>query len=151
RHYLMQFRKLEGEESIKNDYYVNIASKYYLDTKQYDSLISISVKKLAIGERQNNMILQIGANRSLSEAYEGKKDYKKALSYFIKAYNMENDVENLINKDEVGLMQMQKQQEIMEEALNEQKKAQEAERKRIQFQNRVRLYGLLGGILILII
>jgi signal transduction histidine kinase len=48
-------------------------------------------------------------------------------------------------------MQMQKQQEIMEEALNEQKKAQEAERKRIQFQNRVRLYGLLSGILILII
>jgi len=150
KRYLLQFRNLEGEESFKNDYYVNIVSKYYLESKQYDSLISVSIKKLAIGERENNMILQIVANRNLSEAYEGKKDYKKALSYFIKAYNMENDVENLSNKDEVSLMQMQKQQEIMEEALNEQKKAQEAERKRIQLQKSVQLYGLLGGILILV-
>ena len=152
KRYLMKFQKLEGKESaIKNYYYLNLLSYYYSKRKEYDSLISISLKKLAIGERENNMLKQIGEYWKLSEAYQAKKDFRNALKYFIKAYNMENDVENLGNKDEVSLMQMQKQQEMMESAFNEQKKAQEAERKRIQLQNRVRLYSLLGGILILIV
>jgi signal transduction histidine kinase len=151
KHYLRQYRNLEGEKSFESNLYMNVLSDYYLKTKQYDSLIWISLKRLAIGEQENNMILQLGANWKLADAYLGKKDYKNAYKYSTNAYNMENDMENLSNKDEVGLMQMQKQQEVMEEVLSEQKKAQEAEQKRIRLQSQVKTYGFLAGIFILVV
>ena len=53
--------------------------------------------------------------------------------FFMRFYNLENTIEDLLGKDEVASMEMQKQMEIREAISNEQKRAQEAEQSKNRY------------------
>ncbi|MBL0067914.1 MAG: hypothetical protein IPP39_05300 [Chitinophagaceae bacterium] len=61
--------------------------------------------------------------------------------FLAEAYQLKDSLEKLSGKEEVSLMEMQKQQELQTTAYNEEKIMQEAEQAKAKFKNRMRLYG----------
>ena len=150
-HYFLQYKTMKGNSlDSKNERYFNLLLMYHRKNKHYDDLIKLANELLATGVKEDNNTKQLRAYNNLYEAYKGKKNYKEAHGYFIKLYNLENTIEDLMGKDEVANMEMQKQMEIQEVISNEQKKAAEAEQSKIAFRNRVKSISLLSGILVLV-
>ncbi|MBK7678688.1 MAG: GHKL domain-containing protein [Chitinophagaceae bacterium] len=123
---------------------------YYGKTKQYNLAIPLLAEMRKEPEVSENLSTTMEICRSQAEAYAGLHDYKNAYTFLAEAYHLKDSLEKLSGKEEVSLMEMQKQQELQTTAYNEEKKLQEAEQAKAKFKNRMRLYGLLGGLVILI-
>jgi len=150
-HYFLKYKAMKGDSlARKSEGYLGLLLSYHRKNKHYDDLIKVANELLVAGIKESDNMKQLRAYNNLYDAYKGKKNYKEANSYFIKLYNLENTIEDLLGKDEVASMEMQKQMELQEVISNEQKKAQEAEQSKIAFRNRVKLISLLLGILVLI-
>jgi signal transduction histidine kinase len=126
-------------------------TQYYINRKDYDKLIPLITEQVKAAEKQGDIGNVQWRYALLSEAYEHKKDFEKAYGFLDKAYKLKDSLYQLRNVQEVAEMEMQKQQEIQETASIEQKRLQETENARISFRNKVRLYALLAGVLILLV
>ncbi len=151
KHYLTLYKKLAGDSAASKDgTYRYSQLMYYMKTKQYNLAITLLAELRKEPEVRENLSTTMEICRSQAEAYAGIHDYKNAYNFLDQAYQFKDSLEKLSGKEEVSLMEMQKQQELQTAAYNEEKKIREAEQARVKFTNRVRLYGLLGGLLILI-
>ncbi len=151
KHYLTLYKTLAGDSVASKDIgYKYSLFTYYSKTKQYNLVIPLLAEMRKQPDITENLSATINICGAQAEAYAGLKDYKKAYTFLTEAYQLKDSLENLSGKEEVSLMEMQKQQDLQTTAYNEEKKLQEAEQARTKFRNRVRLYGLVGGLLILI-
>ncbi len=151
KHYLNLYKTLDRDTgAIKYDSYKYYQLMYYLKKKQYDLAIPLLAAMRKEPEISENLSTTMEISRSQAEAYAGLHDYKNAYTFLAEAYQLKDSLEKLSGKEEVSLMEMQKQQELQMAAYNEEKKLQEAEQAKTKFKNRVRLYGLVGGLVILI-
>ena len=151
KHYLALYKSLAGDTgAIKYNSYKYFQLMYYGKTKQYNLAIPLLAEMRKEPEVSENLSTTMEICRSQAEAYAGLHDYKNAYTFLAEAYHLKDSLEKLSGKEEVSLMEMQKQQELQTTAYNEEKKLQEAEQAKAKFKNRMRLYGLLGGLVILI-
>ena len=151
KHYLNLYKTLAGDSAARKDRSYNYFQiMYYMKTKQYDLVIPVLAEMRKEPEVSENLSATMDICKYQAEAYAELHDYKNAYTFLSEAYQFKDSLEKLSGKEEVSLMEMQKQQEQQTAAYNEEKKIQEAEQARTKFKNRVRLYGLLGGLLILI-
>ena len=151
KHYLTLYKTLAGDSAARKDRSYNYFQiMYYMKIKQYDLVIPVLAEMRKEPEVSENLSATMDICKYQAEAYAGINDYKNAYTFLTEAYQFKDSLEKLSGKEEVSLMEMQKQQELQTAAYNEEKKIQEAEQAKTKFKNRVRLYGLLGGLLILI-
>ena len=94
------------------NYYNNIYANFYLAKKDYGKAIAEGLRKLKRGETGNDPNSVRSALRFLSRVYKEKEDYKNANEYLVKYYNLKDSLEKLNNKEEIALMQVQKDKEI---------------------------------------
>jgi signal transduction histidine kinase len=123
---------------------------YYEKRKDYGKLIP-ALLELSESKEKGNLAEASWLYEKLGHAYNEQKEYKAAYKYLNKADILRDSLDKLRSEGELANMEMQKQQELQEAALNEQKRQQEEEKRRIEFQNDVRLYSLLAGLAILIL
>ena len=143
--YLLLYQKLTADSSLKEDYqYKYLAANYYQESKQYKQAIPLlnELKEKYVKESEYSAVEYLYT--ALARSYAGIGDHQNSYEYLKKAYQLKDSVEKLSSKEEVSLLEMQKQQEM-------QATAYQAERSRVQFNNRVRLYALLGGVFILVL
>ena len=69
-------------------------------------------RKLKKRETGNDPNTVRSALRFLSKVYKEKKDYKNANEYLVKFYDLKDSLEGLNNREEIALMQVQKDKEI---------------------------------------
>jgi signal transduction histidine kinase len=151
KHYLTLYKKLAGDSAANKDgTYMYSQLMYYMKTKQFNLAIPFLAELRKEPEARENLFTTMEICKSQAEAYAAIHDYKNAYTFLSQAYQYKDSLEKLSSKEEVSLMEMQKQQELQTAAYTEEKKMQEAEQARVKFKNRVRLYGLLGGLVILI-
>ncbi len=149
--YLDLYQKLSGPALEKDLNYSFMLITYYEGINQLVKAIPLLLKAKKQFEKGGNIGALQQINDYLAGAYAGMHDYKSAHGYLKEAYKLKDSLEKLAAKEDVSLMEMQKQQELQTTAYNEEKKLQEAEQSKILFRNRVRLYSLLAGVLILIL
>jgi signal transduction histidine kinase len=151
KHYLDLYKKLAGDSAARKDMnYKSSLLMYYMKVKQYSLAIPLLAEARKDPDIRENLSSTMEVCKIQAEAYAGLNDYKKAYTFLDQAYKLKDSLEKLSGKEEVSLMEMQKQQELQTAAFNDEKKLQEADQAKTKFKNRVRLYGLLGGLVILI-
>ena len=151
KHYLTLYKTLAGDSAASKDInYKYLLLSYYEKVKQYNLAILLLAEMRKEPAVTENLSATIEICKYQAYAYAGLNDYKKAYTFLEEAYQLKDSLEKLSGNEEVSLMEMQKQQELQTAAFNEEKKLQEAEQARIKFKNRVRLYGLVGGLIILL-
>ncbi len=152
KHYLTLYKTLAGDSVLKKDpgynYYL---TGYYMDSKQYAKAIPLLIEMKQKSEKEANLTTIQSMCEYLAEAYAGIHDYKNAYEFLDQAYKFKDNLEKLSGKEEVSLLEMQKQQELQIAAFNEEKKLRAAEQSRISFRNKVGLYSLLAGLLIFVL
>jgi signal transduction histidine kinase len=152
KHFLAVYKRLAGDSVASKDPDYNYALvQYYMATKQFDLAIPMLKESKEKEEKKHNMTDVLSLEEYLADAYAGINDYKQAYQFLKRAYTLKDSLEKLSGKEEVSLIQMQKQEELQTATYNEERKLQEAEQSRTRFKNRVSLYGLLGGIAILVL
>ncbi|MEP7171225.1 MAG: ATP-binding protein [Bacteroidota bacterium] len=96
--------------------------------KKWDESIDYAKKVLEFGPKTNDNIA--GANKLLYEAYENKKDYKKALDYYkihIAANDSFHSAERLKNSDDLEARYQNKEKQTQIELLNTKNQVQQHE------------------------
>jgi two-component system NtrC family sensor kinase len=151
KHYLALYKKLAGDSlANRNEDYKYYLTEYYFATKQFAFAIPILKEANADAEKKLNMP-DLFIVKYLADAYSGIHDYKQAYQFLGKAYKLKDSLEKLSGREEVSLIEMQKQEELQTAAYEEEKKLRAAEESRVRLKNRVTLYGLIAGILILVL
>ena len=151
KHYLDLYKTLAGDSAARKDMnYRSSQIMYYVKTKQYNLAIPLLAEARKEPDIRENLSSTMEVCKLQAEAYAGLHDYNTAYTFLNQAYEFKDSLEKLSGKEEVSLMEMQKQQELQTAAYNDEKKLQETELARTKFKNRVRLYGLVGGLVILI-
>src|SRR5436190_2234999 len=152
KYYLGIYKKLAGDSTAKNDQnFKSLQASYYLDTKQYNLAIPAFKELKEEAEKEGSLSTTRWLCKLLADAYAASHDYKNAHAFLEQAYKLKDSLEKLGGKEEVSLMEMQKQAELQTSSYNEEKKLQAAEQARVRFKNRVSLYGLLAGVAILLL
>ena len=115
------------------------AAKIYLDQKKYDSAELFANRSLDFGLKINNKKSKYQIYNFLYTLYDGR-DPQKALTY-LKMANIAKD--SLFGAGNIELVQKLVAKENQRQA--------EIQNEKITFQNKVKIYGLVGGLMILII
>lgn len=152
RHYLDAFRRQVGDAAADGDANFNYAEgDYYKENKQYNLAIPTYLK-LKTRYRQTIDLSQLQwLNKVLAESYAGLGDYKSAYNLLDSAYILKDSLEKLEAKGDVSLMEMQKHEEIQAAIFDEERKRREAEASRTRLKSRIRTYGLLSGLIGLVV
>jgi signal transduction histidine kinase len=124
--------------------FVVLQARYYLLNKEYDSSIKAFKKAIQEAGQRGNRVFVQGALEGLSEAYEGKNDYKTANTYLKQYYQYKDSLKELNTREGIVLMEIQKQKELQDATFREQQN-------RIAYENNVRLYALVIGVAFLLL
>ncbi|HYK46838.1 MAG TPA: ATP-binding protein [Parafilimonas sp.] len=114
-------------------------SRCYSDMNMPDSAIHFAEKGLAAAQSIGYKTTILETSRLLSELYE-PKDLKTAL-YYRKIYDTTNNI----------LYGTNKVRDLQKTLLNEQDRQRKIEAENVAYQNRVKQYGLLGGLFIILL
>ena len=143
-HYLLLAKKL-GE--VNRHLWLN----YYELKKDHINLIPLYKETIKVDEREGNLEAVVRLTKGLSDVLGALKDYKTSYEYLSKAWSLRDSLDNLTNKGKVAEMEMQKQMDLQKASFAEQKKLQDAEQEKIALKNRMRFFGLLGGVFVLLL
>ena len=125
--------------------YSNILMKdYFFKKKDYDNALTILKGWQENSERKHLVGNLQWIYEDLSKAYEGKKDFRLAYEYKLRSLRIKDSLEKRNGKDEIASMELQKQVELQQVAFKD-------EQTRTALKNKIRLFALLGGIVILIL
>jgi signal transduction histidine kinase len=151
-YYLNKYRELAVNSNEFNENNYNyLMVQYFLKKKKYGESIPY-LRKLESESLSENEIGGLQMVYSiLAQAYAGLKNYDSAYQNLQRAYSLKDSLEKLSAKDEVSLMEMEKQEDLLAASFEEETKVQAAEQDRIRFKNRVRLYSLVAGLAVLLL
>ncbi len=151
KYYLSRYKEIVGDSAAnRRAEYSRLLGYYYLKNKDFDNAILIFKRTKLQAEKEGDRDGVKWLYLDISKAYIEKEDYKSGYEYLLQHNKLRDSLEGLGNREEVAQMEMEKQVEIQEAELAQQKIKQEAEKAGIAYQNKIRLYSLLAGVLILL-
>jgi len=123
----------------KSPFYDFWMKDYYLKKGDFEKAIPILKSFQENAEPKHSFSDLQWIYNDLVKAYVGKRDYKLAYEYKLKALQTKDSLDKLKGKEQVASMEMQKQVELQQAAFDD-------EQAKLSFRNRMRLYGLIAGL-----
>ena len=144
-YYLSLYKKLAGDSvASRESWYNSMLESFYFKRKEYKKVIALLKEYKNHAEDKGDIGNIRSVYRRLYRSYSELKDYKNANEWLTKSYGLKDSLDILNNKEQVAVMQMQKQQDTREAAFN-------VEAARVAYRNKLRLYALFSGVLVLLV
>jgi signal transduction histidine kinase len=141
RNYINAYKKQIGDADVN----FNFAEAYYFkESKQFSLAIPLFLKLKARYKEVADLSQIQWLDKLLAESYAGNANYKSAYEMLDSAYKLKDSLETLEAKGEVSLIEMQKQIELQQAAF-------EDEQAKTLLKNRLRIYGFIAGLTVLLI